>query len=87
MADEIVDQIKEIFMLDEDFETKFAFLSDGKQAKIIEGSVNGESQEALIQCLLTISEILSKQEINSDLRDAVESVLSLSHSSTGETIH
>jgi hypothetical protein len=87
MKDETIDLIKEIFMNDEDFKTKFAFLSDGKQAKIIEGSVGAESQAALIECFLTIAAILNNQNINDELRVATDHVLSLSQSSTGETIH
>ena len=87
MIDETINLIKEIFMNDQDFDTKFAFLSNGKQAKIIEGSVRTESQAALIECFLAMAEILSKQNINDELRAAADHVLSLSQTPTRETIH
>jgi hypothetical protein len=89
MTDEnIIDQIKDIFLKDDQFKTKFAFLSDNSsQVKIIAESLQKESQETLIECFLIMADILSKQALKHELRCAVEHVKSLFEVSNDEVLH
>lgn len=87
MSEETIDQIKEIFLKDEEFQTKLAFLSDNSsQIKIVAESIGKESQEALVECFLVIADILSQQPIKPDLRCAVEYVQSLSNASNNKIL-
>jgi hypothetical protein len=89
MSDEnTINKIKEIFLKDEEFQTKFAFLSNGtSQIRIVTESLKEESQESLVECFLVIAQILSEQPMKHELMCAVQHVQSLSQSSNDETIH
>ncbi len=88
MSEKTIDQIKDIFLSDEQFKTKMAFLSDGSSdVKIVAESLEKEGREVLIECFLIVAEILSQSNMPHELRCAVEHVQSLSKSSNDEVLH
>ncbi len=88
MSEKTIDQIKSVFLSDDQFKTKMAFLSDGSSdVKIVAESLEKEGQEVLIECFLIIAEILSQSNMKHELRCAVEHVQSLSKASNDEVLH
>lgn len=80
-------KIKDAFLSDKAFETKLAFLSNGAQTKVINGSLKGETQEAFIECLLSIAQVLSEITLQDELKSAVNHVLSLLPDDNHSTFH
>ena len=86
------DKVAEIFLEDAYYETKVAYLSRGKEVKIIVESLGRDNNEALVETFKVIATALNRQlTIDPELKVLVEQITNLgitkSNRSENQLIH
>jgi len=80
------DKIAEIFLEDEYFETKVAYLSRGKEVKILVESLGRDKQDALVETFKVIATALDRQSnIDPELKILVEQITKLGITKSDKT--